>query len=258
MLGQFPAAALIYRRGLVSPGKVLAEVQLNKAELLRLQGTPLAQEASFDELRLKDVPKGTDVKPGQQLDPLLHYAGRAQVTFTDKPGSVKSVDLAPYVDHKSQKVTSTTGELKLDYGKGLLVINASRVQGASGALNSASKIELPALTIETELELAHIVAVSLDDKPLEASQRILLQVNSEEQATGFATERAGEGVKRITNIGKDPWQLRRFSGTVRFRRANAERLKVTPLDFNGYPTEPSGNASSVELKPATLYYLTSG
>src|SRR5690606_13189548 len=83
MLGQFPAAALLYRRGLVKPGDTLATVNLNEADLLKLQGTPLPQDASFDELRLKDVPQdGREVKPGQRLDPLLHYAGRAQVNFT--------------------------------------------------------------------------------------------------------------------------------------------------------------------------------
>ena len=36
MLGQFPAAALLYRRGLVAPGAVVAEVRLNTSDLAQL------------------------------------------------------------------------------------------------------------------------------------------------------------------------------------------------------------------------------
>lgn len=255
MMGQFPVAALLYRRALVEPGEVLADITLNLGELEKLQGTPLPQDASFDELRLADVPKGKELKAGQRIDPLLHYAGRAQVKFSKGSASNKLVDLSKYVDHKAQSVTSTNGQLKLDYGKGLLVINAPRVQGASGAIGQAGMIKLPAITIESKLDLAHVIAVAIDNQPLEKSKRILLQVNSEEQASGFATEAAGENVKRITNIGQDPWQLKRFSGSVSFNRADASKLKVTPLDFNGYPKGSIDGAANIKLEPTTLYYL---
>lgn len=259
MMGQFPAAALLYRQGLVAPGEVVAKVNLDKNELLRLQGTPLPQDASFDELRLKDVPQGVEVKPGQRLDPLLHYVGRTEVTFSDSPAKSETIEAAKYVDRKAQTVKSTTGELKLDYAKGLLVVDAPRAQGASGALAAAGKIELPALTIESDLDLAHIIAVSLDGEPLATSKRILLQVNSEEQTSDFATEVAGPDVKRITNIGRDPWRVKRLSGRVALRRADAAQLKVTPLDFNGYPAPNAAvtDAASIQLLPTTLYYLIS-
>ncbi|MDP1797426.1 MAG: hypothetical protein Q8K78_08095 [Planctomycetaceae bacterium] len=255
MLGQFPAAALIYRQGLVAPGAVLADVRLNVADLQQLQGTPLPQDASFDELRLKDVPQGTDLRPGQRLDPLLHYAGRAHVSFTTEPGKVIASDLRPYIDHVAKTVTSTTRELKLDYDKGLLVINSPRSQGASGNLKAAGKIELSAMMIHCEMDLAHIVAVALDDQPLSKSKRILLQVMSEEQATGFATEPVDQQTKRITSIGRDPWQVKRLSGSVAFRRDDAAQLKVTALDFNGRPGKVIGKADSISLQPETLYYL---
>ena len=255
MLGQFPAAALLYRRALVAQGAVVAEVKLNTNDLRQLKGTPLPQDASFDELRLKDVPQGTEVKPGQRLDPLLHYAGRAHVDFTGESGGVIAKDLKPFVDRAAQTVTSTTGELKLDYGKGLLVINAPRAQGASGALKAAGRVELTALSISSDLDLAHIIAVALDDQPLASSRRILVQVMSEERASGFETEAAGPNVKKITNIGRDPWQVKSLSGTVAFKRADAAQLKVTALDFNGQPAGAAGTAQEIKLDPKTLYYL---
>ena len=68
---------------------------------------------------------------------------------------------------------STTGELKLDYGKGLFLVNSPRAQGASGNLSLAGKIELPVVTISSELDLAHILVVPLDDEPLATSRRML-------------------------------------------------------------------------------------
>jgi len=255
MLGQFPAAALIYRQGLVSTGAVVADVKLNRDDLAHLKGTPLPQDASFDELRLKDVPRGRDVQPGQRLDPLVHYVGRTHVTFTDKPGGVTLNDLKPFVDRTAQSVASSTGELKLDYGKGLLVINAPRAQGASGALNSAGKIKLSAFTIASDMDLGHIIAVSLDDRPLATSRRILLQVMSEEQASGFKTEPVDATTKRITDIGHDPWQVKALRGAVICNRPDAGKLKVTALDFNGRPLRPVGTAQEIKLQASTLYYL---
>ncbi len=255
MMGQFPAVALIYRRGLVASGQVLADVKLNKADLLRLKGTPLPQDAALDELRVADVPRGTEVLPGQRIDPLIHYAGRVDVSFSDAPGSTKLADLAPFVDHAKKTVASSTGELKLDYGKGILTVNAARAQGMSGALKLAGTAEFKDLSVTSDLELGHILVVSLDDLPLVTSRRILLQVMSEEQETGHQTELASPTLKRTVNIGTDPWQVKALNGTVRFKRADATQLKVTALDFNGYPVAPAGTAREIVLRRATLYYL---
>jgi hypothetical protein len=257
MMGQFPAAALIFRRGLVTTGSVLADLRLSREALLRLEGTPLPQDAALDELRLKDIPSGTEIKPGARLDPLLHYAGRADVKFVSGQGTMKVSDLKPLIDHSKQTVTSSTGELKLDYGKGVFTINAARAQGLSGRLQAAGPVETQDLAITSEMELGHIVAVSLDDQPLAQSGKILLQVMSEEKASGYQTETVSEGVKRITNIGTDPWQVKELNGTVRFKRADAAQLKVTALDFNGYPKGACGSAQQLILQPATLYYLVS-
>ena len=80
---------------------------------------------------------------------------------------------------------------------------------------------------------------------------------SEEKASGFQTETVSEGVKRIKNIGTDPWLVKELNGTIRFKRADAAQLKVTALDFNGYPAGPCGSAQQLNLQPATLYYLIS-
>ena len=62
-------------------------------------------------------------------------------------------------------------------------------------------------------------------------------------------------MKRIVIIGTDPWQVRELNGTVRFKRTDAAQLKVTALDFNGYPSDSAGTAREIKLQPETIYYL---
>jgi hypothetical protein len=251
-MAQFPAAALIYRQGLVKTSEVLAQIDLNTNDLLNLKGTPLPQDASFDELRLKEVPQGTEIKPGQRLDPLIHYAGRVDVSFTGTPGKTTLKDLRPFIDRAAKTVRSATGELTLDYEKGLLTVNAPSAQGASGNLRAGGQIELTDLSLRSDLDNAHIILVSLDGGTLAHSRRMLLQVMSEEQATGFATEEAGNGVKRITDIGRDPWRVKPLQGTVKFKGDGIQQ--VQPVDFNGYPQGALIRGTELRLARETIYY----
>ena len=244
---------------------------LVKAQLV-VVATPLPQDAAFDELRLKDVPQGTALKPGQRIDPLIHYVGRTRVTFrkigtlarpsanSNENGTSKSAhppvlkSLAPFIDHAKKLVSSQTGELKLDWGKGVLTINAPAAQGASGDLASAGAIKLMDVTITIPIEVAHVVVVSLDRQPLATSKRMLLQLMTEEKATGFRSESLGDRRHRITSIGENPWQVRKLDGSVRFHRTDAPKLKVTALDQFGQPTKTTQSGDSIRLHPETLYY----
>lgn len=255
MFGQFPAAALIYRQGLVTAGDVLIDLHLKIDDLLDLKGTPLPQDAALDELRLKDVTGPTTLKPGAVIDPLVHYAGRTNVHFTRTGGKSVVKDLRKYIDRGKKVVRSSSGELTLDYGKGVLTIDAAAVQGVSGDLKLAGDTELKDVVVSSPLALGHVVAVSLDGKPLASSGKVLLQVMSEEKASGFRTEPAENGTLRITRIGHDPWLVRKLAGRVRFKRADAGELKVTALDGNGNPAGAAGTASDISLRPDTLYYL---
>jgi hypothetical protein len=255
MMGQFPAAALIYRRGLVAPGDTLVDLDLKIADLFDLKGTPLPQDAALDELRLKDVPEGpAALKPGGVIDPLVHFAGRTNVRFTERGGTSKVADLSRLIDRKRRTVVSTTGQLRLDYDKGVLTIDAPSAQGLSGTLRAAGTADLKDVTITSGLDLGHIVAVSLDDKPLATSRSILLQAVSEEKATGFRTEPAANGERKIVSIGRDPWLVKEIEGTVTFKRADASGLKVTALDPNGMPGKVVGTAATIRLDPRTVYY----
>jgi hypothetical protein len=256
IMDQFPAAALIYRRGLVSEGAVLADIHLKLSDLLALKGTPLPQNAAFDELRLADVPQGTDIESGNRIDPLIHFAGRTNVTIGETDGTSTLKPLASLVDRERQRIRSSTGQVILDYGRGLMAVNAPKAQAAVGALREVPRITLADIQVESELELGAVTAVALDDQPLATSSRILLQVMSEEKNNDFKTAQEGD-VKRIVSIGRNPWLVKEIEGTVRFKRTDAATLRVTALDGNGDAIATLGNAREIKLLPNVLYYLLS-
>lgn len=259
MLGQFPATALLYRKGLVQTGETVVNLNLKLNDLLNLQGTPLPQDALLDELRLKDVKGTSTLKPGELIDPLVHYVGRTNVNITQEGGASTLSDLSKFIDRKKMMVTSSTNELKLDYGQGILQINSPKAQGLCGALKLAGRTELQDIEVSSALELGHILVVSLDGKPLAQSGQMLLQVMTEERPSRFQTDKGPNGIQKIVNIGTDPWLFKPIEGTVRFKRADAAQLRITPLDHYGYPLvkEASLGAGEIKLKPSAVYYLIS-
>jgi len=251
MAGQFPAAALIYRKGLIDPGKVMAELRLSREDLFSLKGTPLPQDGSFDVLRLQDVPDDAPIPADKVIDPLIHFVGRTKVEFTDKAGEMHLEDLQEYIKRPQKTVTSSHRQLELDYQNGLLMINAARVQGASGNLAARQSIKLRDITISSPMDLAHMALVSLDNRPISESKRMLLQVMSEEKATHFQTEPAENGLHRITDIGRDPWRVRELEGSVRFQ----QEVRFVPLDLNGHTTDEISTGTTLTLAPRIISYL---
>ena len=253
MMGQFPAAALIYRKGLVSAGMEMASVNLKISDLEALSGTPLPQDASFDELRAHDLPESGRIPADKVIDPLIHYIGATHVSFTREGGNSTVADLRPFIDRGKKTVDSANRQLHLNYESGVLTIDSPLAQGVSGNLRAAGPVSTKDLKISCDMDLAHIVVVSLDDKPIATSRKMLLQVMSEEQPTDSHTESAG-GQKKITNIGHDPWTIRPMSGQLSFTRSDAAALKVFVLDANGRRVHQIGGAASIKLDPSAIYY----
>jgi hypothetical protein len=78
---------------------------------------------------------------------------------------------------------------------------------------------------------------------------------SEDQPAGFRAEPAGNGLKRIREIGRDQWLVKKLSGTVILKRADAGSLKITALDANGMPTKELGSGGQIKLQEDVIYYL---
>lgn len=252
--GQFPAAALIFRKGLVREGEMVVEIPLSLEDVIGLKGSPLAPKANLDELRKAKAAVDAGAE-GKGIDPLVYYTGRTSVQIGGDAKPRKVADLSKLIDRPGKKITASNGDVILDYGKGVLTLRAPAAQGAIGNLKGAGTLFLPDLEITCPMDAAEIVAVALDGKPLASSEKILLQVMSEEKAANFATEDAPHGERRITNIGTDPWLVRKLEGAVKLKRGDAVKLKVTALDGNGMAGGEAENASAITLRPDVPYYL---
>jgi hypothetical protein len=256
MMGQYPAAALIYRKGYVKPGPAVVSEAAKLADLYGLKGTAASEPQDLDELRKKNVPKGgtltTVARPGA-VDPLAHLVGRVERRVGAAPGVSKIADLSPYVDRAKQTARSATGELAWNYKTGLVRFDTVYAQGAVGFVRQAGTVRLGDLSVKLDCEYGAVAVVSLDGRPLKTSRKMLLQVMTEDANYGWDT--SGAGTKKIESTGGPPIVVRNIAGTVTFRRADAARLAITALDANGYPRKKLPAGAVVKLLPDCFYYV---
>lgn len=258
IMGQFPAAALIFRQGLVKPSESVVSMNLPLNDLLALKGAPVTAPANLDELRAKDIPAGQTVSVPAlgSLDPLAFAVGKVDMNISTGASAFRTADLSKFIDRTTKVVRSQTGELTWNWGQGRVAVIAPKATGVTGFLSTAGKIALKDITIESPLEYGAVLLVSLDDKPIAQSSKMLLQVMSED--TNYGWQNSGpndQGLKTITELGGPPIVVKNLAGTISLRRSDAASLKVTALDHNGYPAGQSGTAQQINLKPNVLYYL---
>jgi hypothetical protein len=264
VMGQFPAAALLYRRGLVKTADAVVHLETGLPDLFALKGLPVAAPQNLDRLRAEGIlpgrggaTSGRGMPPRAAVDPLATLAGRVEVDVTEAgAGPSKVADLSRYIDRGARKVRSATGELTWDWGRGLVTIDAPAAQGATGLLQQAGVISLGDVTIAAGVEYGSVLVVALDDEPLATSGRMLVQVMSEDRNTGWSAP--GQGLRPIVSVGGPPLVVRKLAGRVTFKRRDAATLKVEALDFNGYvtPGRPAASlAQGLTLLPETFYYL---
>jgi hypothetical protein len=242
---QSPAASLIYRKGLISEGDLLVDLRLSPHELFGPDVRVPSRGSAIEATRRRNalvwpVPVPHADLPDVNL--LTSYAGRIAVRFSDRGGPSVVRDVRPYVDRTKGTVTSTNGQLQLDHARGVLIINAPAVQGFSGNLRAAGRLEFTDLIVDAPMEVAHLIVVSLDDQPLASSRKMLLQVMTEEESSGARRD-------------KGPRLLREVEGTVRFKRSDATQFQTVALDPNGENPTPVMSGAEVRLLRSALYYL---
>ena len=246
--GQSPAAALQFRRGDVRESPPVIRQVVSEADILALRHTGIAEGANAD-FRVGEAPKPSDPERDAALDPLAGYAGKVERSF-DPSAKPVATNLGPFVDRDAKTITSVTGELTWRYGEGLLLVNTPRSQAVTGFLSRAGARSLAEVTIASDMEYGTIHVISLDDRPLSSSKKILIQAFSEEKMYGFKAE---GGV--IRNTGRAPITVRDIRGTVTF--ASGAGMKAVTLDANGYSqgTAESVKNGTVPLARQALYTL---
>ncbi len=271
-LGQYPAASLMFRKYYVKEGPPAINEALTLKDLYALKGSGMSQRAGEDMAHSKDIEgsKPNDIV-ASKYDPLAFYVGRVFQTIGENPGKSEILpDLDKLIDRKDKIVKSATGELTLDYGKGVATVNAPCAQGAAGFLQAFGTVKLADTTIDLKDEYGSVLVVSLDGKPIKESGKILIQVMTEEKNFGWETKdskieckKPGQEkpvtveCKQIVSMGEAPICVKKFAGSVSLNRPDAASIKVTPLDFEGYvdATKKVQTAKDIQLLDTTMYYI---
>jgi len=263
--GMFPAAALMFRNGYVAEGQTVAHEHRSLEEIRQRQPSRFSEAATFDPNRdLKDLRTGQ----GRSLTPdqLAYLVGPVRVTYGSDPNRTRTADLTPHIDAEAGVVRANTGQIALDWRRGLFTLDAPKAKGVAGFLKDAGgKFELDGLTIASDNDYAAIQLVALDDQPLNRSARVLVQVGTTNRLTGWATrpvtiESDGRSIdgREIVATGKPPWQIEHTRASITL--ANPRLTRATLLDPSGYPdravpvNRADGNVS-IDLPHETMYLI---
>jgi hypothetical protein len=232
LLGGFPAAALIYRKGYVRQAEPAVVEQRSLDSIWRGKRPLLVEGTGFDPFR----DRGDE---GFLVGPVVERLGA-------EADRHEVADLARCIDRGAKIVRSLTGQVRLDYGQGVCTVDAPEAQGVCGFLagenGEARTFALTDLTIESGNRHAAVLAVPLDDRPLATSERVLVQVGTICRPHGWRTEPAefegtSEGSRyqgrRITSLGGPPWNVERAEIEVSLASPNLTR--AVRLDTNGMP-----------------------
>jgi len=138
VLGQFPACALLYRRGDVGTPDPVVHETLDLGDLLDFGGSAAVAPPALDTLRGRDVPPGGRIAGAPAaIDPLAFFVGPVERRVAQSAKGSRHRDLRPFVDREERTVSSANGDLAWDWGRGLLIVRTERCQGAAGFLEAA-------------------------------------------------------------------------------------------------------------------------
>lgn len=265
-MGQYPAMSLIYRMGYIDEAPAVVEETLELNDLYAFKGAPYRHDIQPDGNQAWAIPKDKKSASGLEanIDPLVFYVGRLTRQIGNAPASHRiDPKLTSCIDREKKTVRSITGQIKMDYGQGLLVLDAPKAQAVGGFLQAAGKQETSDLTVDGRNDYAVVVAVCLDDQALNRSKSILLQLMTEETNCHrelepvdyqFKGEKKPGPSFKISRLGAGPILVKNIDGTIAFKREDAASLKVTTLDHNGYPKKTIGDATFITLQPDVIYY----
>ncbi len=193
---------------------------------------------------------------------------RSRSAYDGTPGADAHRPRTRQPDRPPKKVVrSITGEVTLDYGRGVCLVDAPKAQGACGFLGQAGPIKLRDIALNSANPFAAVLVVALDDQPLATNRRTLVQVTTAARPTDWDTapaefaEAPGQPKLRgfeITRTGKPPWRVADTQLGLAIKNPNLS--KATRLDTAGYPAEDvpvtkTKTGITLTVPPDTMYLI---
>ena len=198
--------------------------------------------------------------------PLTTYLmGPVEVVYGGDASKTQQADLASFVD-ASKSIHSNTGELTMNNDKGYCTINAPKAQGVAAFFKNQRDFTLQDVTIHCDNDYAAILAVSMDDKALKESGKVLVQVGTQSRPTGWQevpftiTQKDQPDVAgfKVANFGGPPWQIIQAQCQVTVN--NPGLSKATVLDMNGnaagdVPLQKTASGVSFKFPDKAMYVV---
>ncbi|MDJ0661088.1 MAG: hypothetical protein QNJ42_16605 [Crocosphaera sp.] len=263
LLGNFPAAALMYRQGYIKQGEPVIKENRKLTELWNRQIPIISETQTFDPNRDQNSQNNHD-QINKKIHPLAFLVGSVEVSY-DSNKTNKIVDLKKYINEKDKTIRSITEEITWNYQQGICFLNTAKAQGITGFIKQAGEIKLKDVTIKSNNQYATIIVVSMDNKPIKQSKKILIQVGTiarptdwKQKATTWKDKKGKlqEGFE-IINYGKAPWRLE--NNDIHLTLNNSKLTKAIILDANGLGKETINlkrNRSQISLPfPTNTKYV---
>ena len=128
-------------------------------------------------------------------------------------------------DAAGKVVTSNTGQLAWDYGRGVLEARSERTQGVVGFAGGQS-FDLPGLTVTVDTGFVSLLFTSLDDLPILDSEHILVTAMARDQQTG--TQYSADG-KTLLSMGSDPLLLEPVKATITMKGGGSSGVRAVDV-----------------------------
>ena len=126
-----------------------------------------------------------------------------------------------------------------DRKKGVITINTPLTQGAIGLLGGYTE-KLGDIDILVKNEYATVILTSLDGKPIQTAERLLLLTHTFYMSTGLDM---GDDGQTLKDLGTHPMRILPVEGTIILKNIGAaKKITVTPLTAIGAPTGKSYDA----------------
>jgi len=236
LLSQFPAAALIFRQGLVDA----AEVAVHETR-------------TFEDMCTRQAPRRTETYAALMT-------GRMTTAYHEDE---TACDTGAQAVVASSSHAATAPQVQLARAAGVMRINAPCAQGVVGFLDAAGgEFTLDDVVIRSSNEYAAIIAVALDDRPLAQSRRVLVQMGTVCEPTGWRTAPASTNsaspALTIESTGTMPWRLRTLAAELTIR--NPALCRASILDELGHtraclPVRVSRRGAQVTLPRDAVYVI---
>lgn len=261
-ISQFPAYALMFRKGYISEGETVVHEHRSMESLWNREIPVISEEVSFDPNR--DQLEGIETRASDGgLSPLTFLTGPVKVSYDSDDSTMIHPLLTELCG--SGIVSSTTGELALDYSRGIFTFQSPCAAGVSGFIGQAGTIPLGVVEISSRNDYITAGVVSLDGRVLEKSSDILVQTGTVYRPTGWKEEEASFALGRdtvagyrIMDTGRMPWMATPTMLSITLE--NSEIRHAYLLDLAGYVKEElkitrRGKKISLDLPPNALYVV---